>query len=384
MKFSTSDLTKSVERLIMFPKDNFLGYLFRYGSALALSVIALYFSLLFKSEVGETLSFLIFILASLLSIYVGGVKAGFITVLFGIVSIYIFIYHTVINEFFLLEYFLYITSNLLIGFLLEKAKKTNLVSEFNKKEKNYFTQIRKLGEEKDKAVNEIKIRDEFLSIASHELKTPLTTMLLKIQGALHSIKNQSLASFSVQNLLDMLLDTEQQTQRLSKMINDFLNVSVISTGRLELEIEEADLTEIVRGIINNFKEKTLKEGYKINLDAKEKVKANIDKIRIQQVITNLISNALKYGNGKPINIKVYKHNETAEIAIEDQGIGIPSKEQEKIFALFQRAVTNGHYKGLGIGLYISNQIIKSHKGKIKVKSHEGKGSTFTIELPLKR
>lgn len=259
----------------------------------------------------------------------------------------------------------------------------SLIREFNRKEKNYLTQVKNLTEENLKSQKEIKVRDEFLSIASHELKTPLTSTLLKLQIALNNIKNVSLADFSVQKLLEMLESAEQQTQRLSRMINDLLNVSIIRTGRLDLEFEETDLSQIVKDVAGSFSERAEKEGYKVRVEAEDKIKAVIDKVRVSQVVTNLISNALKYGLGNPISVKAYKYSSIGKIIIEDHGIGIPTNQQDKIFSLFER-VHNNNYTGLGIGLYISSQIVKAHKGKIDVQSKPGKGSIFTVELPLKK
>ena len=126
------------------------------------------------------------------------------------------------------------------------SKKIDQLAKFNEKEKEYLKQVARFAAENERLKMEIRARDEFLSIASHELKTPLTATLLKLQVALHNIRNTSLANFSVQNLMDMLLSSEQQTQRLSKMIGDLLNVSLMRTGRLELDMESGDLSQITK------------------------------------------------------------------------------------------------------------------------------------------
>jgi len=229
---------------------------------------------------------------------------------------------------------------------------------------------------------EIRSRDEFLSIASHELKTPLSATLLKLQTALHNIRSTSLANFSVQNLMDMLLSSEQQTQRLSKMIGDLLDVSLVRTGRIELELEKADLNVITKDVIKGFIEKAKKENIDIRLKAMDSVQGKFDKLRIEQVLINLLTNAMKYGKQKQIDVRVEKANNIGKVTITDYGIGIPSQQKEKIFELFDRGMQNGQRNGLGVGLYITNQIVKAHKGKLKLESKEGKGSTFYVEIPL--
>jgi signal transduction histidine kinase len=375
-----------VKRQITHPGDNKASLIFRYGWALFLSILALGIGISFQQPEGKTTFFLIFLLANLLSVYVGGSNPGLIVSLFGVISSFLFVYPSNQSEplyLILTEVGLFILLSLSLGYIVDLIKQVDLIREFNRKEKNLLNKIDELESKYSQAQQEIKIREEFISIASHELKTPLTSTLLKLQGALHNIKNTSLADFSVQKLLEMLESAEGQTQRLAKMINDLLNVSIIRTGRLDLELEELDLNQLVKEVVVNFKERAEKEGYKITSVLDGEIKIRADKIRITQVISNLLSNAMKYGQNKPIEIKVSKELNTAKIIVKDQGIGIPRPEQEKIFALFERVVNNSEYKGLGIGLYISNQIVKAHKGKVKVESSEGKGATFIVELPIK-
>jgi len=254
--------------------------------------------------------------------------------------------------------------------------------DFKRKEREYLQLLSIMQKENRKYQQEIKARDEFLSLASHELKTPLSSLLLQLQTALHNIRNVSLANFSVENLLKMLQSAEQQSVRLSKMINDLLNTSLITTGRLELEREPVDLSTLVQDVIDQFAAKE-KDGARITLTAAKNVVGEWDKLRIEQVVTNLLSNAIKYGDDKPIEVTVSKHDAHARLSVTDHGIGIPKEQQEKIFEKFKRGVSNHDYQGLGVGLYITAQIVKVHEGKITVRSKQNHGSTFTVELPLK-
>lgn len=278
---------------------------------------------------------------------------------------------------------MFILGAVLINYLIEKSKHPAIVKEFHEREKEYQQFIMKLHKEYVSAKEEIRSRDEFLSIASHELKTPLTSMLLQLQTVLHSIRNVSLANFSVENLLKMLDSAEQQSRRLSKMINDLLNVSLMTTGRLDLEKEEMDLNQTVKDCIEQFSEKAKKEGIKLTFTGDGKLVGTWDKLRVEQAVSNLLTNAIKYGNGKPIEVQVVKQNTTARINVVDHGIGIPKAKLTKIFTRFERAVDKHSFEGLGVGLYISQQIIQTHGGSIEVESKEDHGSTFTIILPLK-
>lgn len=228
----------------------------------------------------------------------------------------------------------------------------------------------------------LRTRDEFLSIASHELKTPLTSILLNIQGSLKKIQKVSNLTPETKEIVKMLETSKKQSQRLSRLINDLLNVSVASTGRLKIERETLDLVELVKEVILHFKAQFRNHKIQVVVDLPEKLEGKWDRVRIEQVIANLISNAIKYGNNKPILITVKKRKKCAEISIRDNGIGIKKSDQNAIFDRFKRAVSSKDYSGLGVGLYICHQIVEAHNGKLSVESELNKGSTFIIELPL--
>ncbi len=277
---------------------------------------------------------------------------------------------------------LFIVIGVVINFLIDKLRNTDEVLLYKEREKENLIKLATLQQENLHYKKEVQARDEFLSIASHELKTPLAAMLLQLQLALHNIRNVSLANFSVEKLLKMLQSTEQQSRRLSKMINDLLNVSLITTGRMELEKEKTDLSQLVRDVTDRFSGRAEKEGFPIMVSAPTPVVGEWDKLRIEQAVTNLISNAIKYGNSEPISVAVGTNGNMAMISVTDSGIGIPHDKQERIFERFERAVANSAYKGLGVGLYITKHIITTHNGRIKLISKPNNGATFIIELPL--
>jgi signal transduction histidine kinase len=150
-----------------------------------------------------------------------------------------------------------------------------------------------------------------------------------------------------------------------------------------LEKEEVALADIVVDVIDRFKMQIKNTGCSITTKLDRSVKGVWDKVRIEQVISNLFSNAIKYGNKNPILVTVKKQDNTALFLIKDRGIGIDSKKKKEVFERFKRGVSEKDYTGLGLGLYISKQIIEAHQGKIYFKSISGKGTRFVIELPLK-
>ncbi len=338
----------------------------------------------------ELSPFLLFLPTILFITLYAGFMPGYITIALSLLSITGLLYYPINNPLLTFSTNLAVESGIFVivalysSYLLDKTKRQDIITKYQKKLHQNKYLIETLEKNYENAQKEIKSRDQFLAIASHELKTPVTSMLLQVQSAIHNIRNVSLANFSVANLLKMLEGTEQQSTRLSKMVNDLLNLSLITTGRLELELEEIDVSQTVRDVTDNFTEKLQKENMTITIDAQKPVIGMYDKVRIAQAITNLISNAIKYGNGQPISIKVENAHNHARLYFKDGGIGISKDQQKRIFERFERAVTSREYQGLGVGLYITNQIVKAHNGKITVDSQTNKGTSFIIELPLKQ
>lgn len=256
--------------------------------------------------------------------------------------------------------------------------------DFYEREKQYKKQLEKEEQKRKEAEDAIKARDEFLAIASHELKTPLTTITLRLQSTLDSILNQTLANFSGEKMVSSLNGAHEQTRRLQLLIKDLLDFSLITRGKLNLQLKNGDLNEIVKSTIERFEGQLELAGCSLKLETSEKIMGLWDQIRIEQAISNLITNAIKYGEGSPIEVKVEKSHKTARITVLDNGIGIDPKLQKTIFERFQRATKDEKFQGLGVGLFIVKQIVDAHGGKVAVKSKLGKGSQFIIELPIKQ
>ena len=224
----------------------------------------------------------------------------------------------------------------------------------------------------------VRQRDEFLSIASHELKTPLTSLQLQVSGLR---RNLARAPLTQERLVAKVSTIDHQVARLAKLVESLLDVSRAAAGPLQLEPTEVDLAELVREVAAGFDDALAAAGCKLELFLAEGVVGLWDRMRLAQVITNFISNALKYGPGAPIAVTVESRGEKALLTVRDQGIGISPADQRRIFQRFARAVSPEHYSGLGLGLWIVRVLVEAMGGTVAVESAPGAGSTFAVELP---
>ena len=227
----------------------------------------------------------------------------------------------------------------------------------------------------------LRARDEFLAIASHELKTPLTSLSLEVESAQRLLGYDNHA-VPVANLAAKLDRVSFQVTRITALINNFLDVTQITSGTMVLLPEKLDLRKHVNGILAGARELLARSGSILNLRAAGPVVGKWDPIRLKSVIFSLVSNAVKYGEGKPIEIDLDIQADQARLVVVDHGLGIAVEEQERIFRRFERAVPQQHFGGFGLGLWVAHQIIEAHRGTITVASKPGSGSTFTVLLPL--
>jgi PAS domain S-box-containing protein len=232
------------------------------------------------------------------------------------------------------------------------------------------------------AQDAVRVREEFLSIASHELRTPLTPLQIQLQRLIGSRSKAALENIAPEKLRAILVRAERQVQRLAALIDNLLDVSRITAGKLKLEIEpNVDLVELARDAAVRFNEELVRVGSLLAICADGPVLGSWDRLRLEQVVTNLVSNAVKYGPGKPIDVAISADGERAVLSVTDRGIGIAADKLDKVFDRFERAVSARSYGGLGLGLYIARQIVDAHGGEIRVDSRVGEGSTFTVSLP---
>jgi PAS domain S-box-containing protein len=220
-------------------------------------------------------------------------------------------------------------------------------------------------------------KDEFISIASHELKTPVTSLKAYtqiLQSTFDEDKNEKASA--------MLGKMDKQIDKLTSLIVDLLDVTKIDKGEMVFDFEKFDINELITEIAEEMQRTTQKHEIKLELNDCKKIKG--DRNRIGQVIVNFISNAIKYSPGKnKIIVSSKCDDKNVTISVRDFGIGIPKAEHTNIFKRFYRVLGNYTFPGLGLGLYISSEIIKRHKGEISFQSKEGKGSTFYFQIPLK-
>lgn len=228
----------------------------------------------------------------------------------------------------------------------------------------------------DDQKKDMEKKDEFISMASHELKTPVTTLKAYTEILLMEAEKTT-DNHSEQIMLQKM---DNQINKLTNLIGDLLDVSKSNSGQLKLEIEKIDFNQLVMEVVNVM-QLTIKT-HKIELKLAKTETVESDRNRLSQVITNLISNAVKYSpNAKKINIHTENLGHEIKLCVCDQGIGIPASEQPKLFSRFFR-VSKNNYPGLGLGLYICNEIIKRNSGRMEFVSEEGKGSTFCFTLPV--
>ncbi len=228
----------------------------------------------------------------------------------------------------------------------------------------------------------VRLRDDFLSIASHELKTPLTPLSLKLQVLARLADSEQSGELN-RRLARDVETMRRQVKRLTYLINDLLDVTRISNGRMKLELEEVELAGLVRDVASRFEPEAERVEGKLDVHLDGPLTGRWDRLRLEQVVTNLLSNALKYGPGKPIQVRLEAAGGLARLTVRDEGIGIEPEYLARIFEKFERAVSGRHYGGLGLGLYITRQIVNALGGRVAVESTPQQGAVFTVELPLR-
>ncbi|MCY1021763.1 PAS domain-containing protein [Pyxidicoccus sp. MSG2] len=228
----------------------------------------------------------------------------------------------------------------------------------------------------------VRLRDEFLTVASHELKTPLTPLQIKLQG----LAREARADVPVGRLRERVLSTAEnaslQIRKLTALINDLLDVTQLTGEALSLNRETMDLTSVLRAVAEQFRTQAAQAGCELVVESSKPVVGWWDRHRLEQVARGLLSNAIKYGPGRPVVLRAEQADGRARFSVRDEGIGIAPENLARIFEKFGRAVSTRNYGGLGLGLFISRRIVEAHQGTILAESQQGQGATFTVELPL--
>jgi PAS domain S-box-containing protein len=224
------------------------------------------------------------------------------------------------------------------------------------------------------------VRDEFLSLASHELRTPLTPLRLTVQGMLRTLGRG--ARLSGDRLVARLELIDRQVQRVESLVEQLLDVSHISGGRVDMELDEVDLGALARDVAARLGPRLATARCELVLRAHEPVVGHWDRARLEQITLHLLENALKYGPGEPIELVVERVADRARLVVRDHGIGIPAEALGRVFDRFERLGSERHYGGFGLGLWLTREIVRAHGGVIDVASRPGEGATFRIDLPL--
>ena len=239
---------------------------------------------------------------------------------------------------------------------------------------------RRLDEERIRAEEAVRIRDEFFSIASHELKTPLTALQLELHGMRAPIEKTG-----DERLGRKLARASRSADRLSRLIEMLLDVSRLATGRLTLNREPFDLRPAMQQVFEIMQGTATQASCDFSFDPSPEagtLAGNWDRLRVEQVVMNLLSNAFKYGSGQPVTLSLARDGDQAIVEVRDHGPGIPAGDLARIFERFERATALQSHGGLGLGLYVSREIVRAHGGSIAVRTPRGGGACFTVRLPL--
>jgi len=221
----------------------------------------------------------------------------------------------------------------------------------------------------------VRLRDEFLSIAAHELRTPLSAVQLQLQGLLERPEGLD------PRIRSRVERACRSGERLVALVDTLMDVSRITTGSFNLAPSRFDLTVAVQEVVERFREHATRAGSTVTLRSDGVLDGRWDRLRIEQVITNLLTNALKYAAGTPVEITLSGTEHDVMVTVSDGGPGIPESAQERIFLRFERAAPMRNFGGLGLGLYVARQIVEAHGGEIQLDRLRPKGAHFVIRLP---
>ncbi|HZZ83854.1 MAG TPA: CHASE domain-containing protein [Anaeromyxobacteraceae bacterium] len=227
-----------------------------------------------------------------------------------------------------------------------------------------------------RAEEAVRARDDFLSLASHELKTPLTALRLQA----HALARNA-AALAPEALPSRAEGIRRSTDRMARLVETLLDLSRINAGGLSIEPVEADLSRVVHEVAERFADEAHRAGCQLVVLAPDVLGGRWDPLRLDHVVTNLVANAIKYGPGKPVEVLLEEEGDRARLVVRDRGIGIAPVDQRRIFGRFERAVAGTAFGGFGLGLWIARQTVEAHGGTISVESAAGQGATFTVVLP---
>ncbi len=220
----------------------------------------------------------------------------------------------------------------------------------------------------------VRARDEFLSIASHELKTPITALKLQLQMMIRGSKSQDIER--------PIINAIRQIDRLTLLVNDLLDVGRLESGKMNYHLTSTPLGSLVAEVVEAMRPQFESSGMELKLDISQNPLVFVDSYRMEQVMVNLLNNAMKYGLGRPVLVSLLKRGKEVVLSVKDHGVGIPEAHIPRIFDKFERGGKVTSIAGLGLGLYITHEIVKAFSGSIVVKSKEGEGTEVSVLLPI--
>jgi signal transduction histidine kinase len=226
----------------------------------------------------------------------------------------------------------------------------------------------------------IRARDDFLAIASHELKTPLTPLRLQIQTLERLVRRGELEALPKERLAKLVLGADGQIVRMVGLIDKLLDLTRIRAKRFRLDVGPMDLAATVRAIVEQHASQIREAGCRVTIEAARPVYGSWDRLRVEQVVANLVTNAAKYAPGTRVDVRVEGDTSRARLEVRDDGPGIPQEAQQRLFRPYERAQTS-EASGLGLGLFIVRQIVEAHGGTVQLTSAPGQGTSFLVELP---
>ena len=227
----------------------------------------------------------------------------------------------------------------------------------------------------------LSMRDEFMSMVSHEMRTPLNTLYLETQLRKMQLERGNMAAFGAEQLQRMVARDDRQIQSIIRLIDDMLDVSRIRSGKLSLRPGWVELSGLLRRVVHDLTPQATTAGCSISLDAETPVSGWWDEFRIEQIVVNLLTNALRYGAQQPVVVSLVVGQDAVRVDVRDHGPGIAPEQQQKIFEPYERGVGNEVPSGLGLGLYISRELAEVHEGTLTVASIPGEGAVFSLTLP---
>jgi PAS domain S-box-containing protein len=224
-----------------------------------------------------------------------------------------------------------------------------------------------------------RLKEDFLAMASHEFRTPLTALRLQADLLREGLRKLHGPQERTDRQLRVI---DRQVERLEKLVGVLFDASRIAEGKLQLELADTDLAEVARDAVERLATEAAQAGVEIRLEL-QPVIGRWDRLRLEQVVTNLLGNAVKYGSHRPVDVSVGRRDGRAVLVVRDHGIGIPPESHALIFERYQRASNVAPVKGLGLGLWIARSMVAAHGGELRVESAPGEGATFTVSLPLR-